>query len=96
MECSGCVWDARKNLENFRKHGVKFEDACCVFNDPSLSQEPDDRDYGEERWIAIGRVDSEILVVVYTERNGTARIISARKAKRNEEEIYYDFYGRPR
>jgi uncharacterized DUF497 family protein len=94
MECSGCDWDPRKNLQNVRKHGIKFEDACCVFEDRNLRRESDDRDYGEVRWIAIGRVDSEILVVVYTERDGRERIISARRANRREEEIYYGSFGR--
>jgi uncharacterized DUF497 family protein len=93
MTCSGCIWDARKNLANYHKHGIKFEDACCLFEDPMLSLEPDDRDYGEDRWTAIGRVASDILVVVYTERNGAARIISARKANRKEEEIYYESFA---
>jgi putative transcriptional regulator len=85
MGYTGCDWDPRKNLQNYRKHGIKFEDACGIFDDPNLTQETDDRDYGEDRWIAIGRMDLEILVVVYTERNGKERILSARKAKRREE-----------
>jgi uncharacterized DUF497 family protein len=40
--------------------------------------------------MAIGKVNLDILVVVYTERYGRERIISARKAKRKEEKIYYD------
>jgi uncharacterized DUF497 family protein len=34
MGCSGCDWDPRKDLENQRKHRVKFDDACCVFEVP--------------------------------------------------------------
>lgn len=88
MECVGCDWDPRKNVENQSKHGIGFEEACCVFEDPLRIEEIDDGDYDEERWIAIGRVESVILFVVYTERNGMERIISARKAEPREEVRY--------
>jgi uncharacterized DUF497 family protein len=93
MECTGCDWDPEKDAENQRKHGVDFEDACCVFDDPCRIVVPDERDYGEVRLIATGRVGSQILVVVFTERNGRERIISARKANRREEEMYYERFA---
>ena len=51
-----------------------------MFDDPLRQVVEDDADYGEERFIATGRVGNVILVVVYTERNRRERIISARKA----------------
>jgi uncharacterized DUF497 family protein len=45
---------------------------------PTTSKLFDDRDYGEERWVAIGAVGRSILFVVYTMRNGVIRLISAR------------------
>jgi uncharacterized protein len=89
MECTGCNWDPIKDLENYLKHGVWFEDACCVFEDPDRREEPDDRGYDEDRWLAVGRVGAEILVVVFAERHGRERIISARKAEPKEERWYY-------
>jgi len=49
------------------------------------------RDYGEERVIAIGEVDGEVLVVVYTDRGNTRRIISARRANRKERQLWQSF-----
>jgi uncharacterized protein len=89
MECSDCEWDHRKNLENQRKHGIAFEDACCVFEDPHQIVIADDREYGEERWLAIGRFEWRVLMVVFTERDGKHRIISARRAKQREEGLYF-------
>ena len=77
-------WDEKKNKTNIKKHGISFEEACQIFTDPHLLLIPDPCD-SEERWNAIGFVET-ILFVVYTERNDdTLRIISARKA--NKEEI---------
>lgn len=76
--------------ENQHKHGIAFAEACCVFEDPGLKVLRDDRDYGEERWLAIGRFEWRVLVVVYTERTERQRIISARRAKRGDEELYFE------
>jgi len=68
-------WDPAKNRANQRKHGINFEDARAVFDDPDHIELFDDR---EERWVAIGAVGRSILFVVYTMRNGVIRLISAR------------------
>ena len=86
MDGPRCVWNAEKDSENLRKHGLTFEDACRVFDDPHHTVVPDDREYDEERWIATGRVDSGVLIVVFTDRDGKDRLISARRTKRPEEE----------
>lgn len=93
MRCFGCDWEPRKDLENQRKHGVKFVVACCVFDDPHQNVVPDDGDYDEDRWIGIGRVGPVVLVVAFTERNGRERIVSARRAKRREEQAYYEAFS---
>jgi uncharacterized protein len=73
-----------------RKHGVRFEDATLVFADPYASDDLDDSvDYGEERWIKLGMSNSKLLVVVYTERNGRFRLISARRGARLDYDNYY-------
>ena len=58
-------------------------------NSPRRSLEVEKGDYDEERFIVLGRVGAVVLVVVYTERNGVERIISARKAEPREERAYY-------
>jgi uncharacterized protein len=83
------TWDPAKNRENQRKHGISFDDAKAVFQDPDRIEVLDDRDYGEERWVAIGIVGKIVTLVVYTERNGGIRLISARKADPDDEADYY-------
>jgi uncharacterized protein len=83
------TWDPAKNRENQRKHGISFDDAKAVFQDPDRIEVLDDRDYGEERWVAIGTVGKIVALVVYTERNGGIRLVSARKADPDDEADYY-------
>lgn len=83
-------WDARKNDENIRKHGFDFEDAREIFDSPMLVRPDTREDYGEDRWIGIGTILGRTVVVVFTERDDAEaiRIISLRKATRNEREDY--------
>lgn len=85
-------WDKDKNAANQRKHRISFEVAARVFLDRERIEMYDDReDYGEDRWITIGAVESVLLVVVYTVRDAggdVVRLISARKANAKEREAY--------
>jgi uncharacterized DUF497 family protein len=87
------VWDAAKNRANRRKHGVSFETARRVFDDPLHLSVLEGYEHGEERWRTLGLVGSMvILLVVHThaEQIGeeVIRIISARKATRRERARY--------
>lgn len=83
-------WDPEKAAGNLRKHGVSFEFAAKAFRDPLAVEWIDDRvDYGETRTVLLGLADGSILVVVYTERESCIRLISARRATKNEQDIYY-------
>ena len=82
-------WDPAKDRANQRKHGISFEIAKEVFQDENRVEVFDDRDYGEERWAAIGAAGRNILYVVYTERPAGIRLISARKADPDDEEDYF-------
>lgn len=83
-------WDAAKAAANLGKHGVSFETAVAVFAQEVIWNIDGREDYGEERFVAIGRVEFEVYRVVYTWRSdATVRIISARKASRYERERYY-------
>ena len=85
------VWDDNKDAINRQKHNVAFLDAARVFLDENRIDFPDEKhSEDEERNITIGRV-GKILFVVYTEREDTTRLISARKANKNERSMY--FYG---
>jgi uncharacterized protein len=83
------VWEADKALRNLAKHGVSFESASLVFDDPMLISEPDPHPDGD-RWRVIGRVRMTTLFVVHTviEPDGTGRIISARRATASERRRY--------
>lgn len=82
-------WDDAKNQANIRKHGIDFNDVPELFQQPFLALRDSREDYGEERWINLGRISSLISVVVTTERQGDViRIISARKATRREARHY--------
>jgi uncharacterized DUF497 family protein len=83
-------WDEAKARLNLEKHGVLFLTAAAIFLNERLERVDDREDYGEVRWIALGRVDIEVYRVVYTWRNeNLVRIVSAQRAGKNEQEIYY-------
>ncbi len=86
-------WDESKNKSNFRKHGVLFETATEVFDDPNCVMEQDREIDGEVRWQAIGRVgDVLVLIVAHTideeEDDEIVRIFSARKVTKRERRRY--------
>jgi uncharacterized DUF497 family protein len=87
-------WDGHKAKLNLRKHGIAFEVAIHVFDDPLVFVEQDRHIDGEERWQAIGTVGAFTLVVVAhtvrddDEGNEIIRVISARRAERHERRRY--------
>ena len=83
------VWDSKKAEKNWQKHKVRFEIAVRVFLDENNFDEYDELHSDvEDRFKIIGKV-KEMLTVIYTERGDRNRIISARRADKNEEELYY-------
>ena len=81
-------WDPIKNRINITKHGISFPTAAKIFDGPLLEEEDTRQNYGEPRIFALGRIGRTILYVVYTRRNSVIRIISARKANRDERAEY--------
>ncbi len=87
------AWDAEKNQENQRNHGVSFELAREVFADPLALSTIDRVGDGEQRWQTLGMVGGMVIVLVahtVQEREGeeVIRIISARKATKHERRAY--------
>lgn len=87
------TWDSQKAKSNIKKHGISFEVAATVFNDPHQLSILDAKDHGEERWVTIGlTADKKTLVIVHTyirsDSNEFIRIISARKATKKERKNY--------
>ncbi len=84
-------WDRNKATTNEKKHGISFSEATTVFGDQLELTIPDpDHSSGEYRFLSIGRSNAgNLLVVSYTERQQELiRIISARKATRQEQKYY--------
>ncbi|EBH3176976.1 BrnT family toxin [Salmonella enterica] len=86
-------WDEVKAASNYRKHGIRFEEAARVFDDPFHLSIQDRYENGEYRWQSIGMVRGCMMVVVaHTTRfeDGTEiiRLISARRAERRELRRY--------
>ena len=82
-------WDDGKAAQNIAKHGVPFEYAARVFLDPHrLDSEDTRRDYGEERWLTLGKIEARLFAVAYTPRGKVMRLISARKANEREQRKY--------
>lgn len=83
--------DPAKAAANLRRHGVSFADAECVLYDPMALTVEDIEAVGERRYVTIGLGSAgDVLVVVYTERGSGYRLISARRATRNERKTYED------
>lgn len=84
------TWDWRKAERNRRKHGVTFDEAVAVFFDPrELMIYDPDHSIGEDRFVSIGMSSTgRLLVVGYTERGGTIRLIFARRASVPERMDY--------
>lgn len=83
-------WDGNKAEANLSKHGVSFDEAKTVFDDP-LYIDFYDPDYSDEenRYIIIGESQQRrLLIVSYTERNHKIRLISAREVTKREREDY--------
>ena len=95
-------WDDQKRRINVRKHGIDFAAAVEIFSSDTLMIEDDRFDYGERRFISLGLLRGQVIVVAHTEEFGlleeagiteeipVIRIISARKATNNERRIFYE------
>ena len=83
-------WDDNKAASNLQKHGVSFEEASTVFDDPLFIMFFDDEhSIGENRFITISESNlARLLMVAHPDRDQTTRIISARKATAHERNFY--------
>lgn len=83
-------WDEAKAAANLRKHGVDFALARRAFYDPLALIGYDDlsSEYGEDRFVLIGMALGQLLMIIYTDRDGLIRLISARGATREEHDEY--------
>jgi uncharacterized protein len=93
-------WDEKKNKANLKKHKISFEMAVYVFSDEeAITIFDEEHSSDENRWVTIGRIkNSNIIVVIHTERIRKnyeyIRIISARKADKEETNFYFESIGK--
>ena len=90
-------WDIAKNELNKRKHKISFEEAKTVFyDDYAILFDDPDHSIDEERFLILGISQTEKLCIVshcYRDNENVIRIISARKATKNETKVYNDGIG---
>jgi len=82
-------WDEAKRQANLRKHGLDFSDAEEAFS--AITHTVEDRrfSYGEQRFVTLGLLRDMVVVITHTAARDRIRIISMRKATRNEEALYF-------
>ena len=83
-------WDLRKATDNAAKHGVSFDEAMTAFRDPPGRIVRDERhSIGEQRFVLVGgSIRGRLVVVMFTERRNTIRLMSARKPTNRERRDY--------
>jgi uncharacterized DUF497 family protein len=83
-------WDEEKRRTNLTRHGIDFAELAPVFEDaPPYTQVDDRYDYGEERLFTLGLLKGLVVAISHTWTGDIIRIISARRASRNEEITYF-------
>lgn len=84
-------YDPIKKNSNLKKHGLDFDDAKSVIESGQTVTFEDSRfDYDEPRFITMGVLRDAIVVITTTESDTEIRIISMRKAEKNEQKIYFN------
>ena len=84
-------YDPEKKASNLKKHGLDFDDARSVIESGEAITFEDRRfDYGEVRYLTLGLLDGQVVIIATTETDKTIRIISMRKAVKNEQKIFYE------
>ncbi len=82
-------WDEAKRQSNIQKHGIDFLGIEKVFAGQTITILDDRIDYGEPRFVTVGLLQGRVVVIAHTETDEVIRIISARKATKNEETTYF-------
>ncbi len=77
-------WDEAKHAKTLSGRGIGFDDGARIFEGPVMIWQDARRNYGEERFRAVGDSEGDILHVVFTWRGDAMRIISVRRANRKE------------
>jgi uncharacterized DUF497 family protein len=89
------TYDPAKRRRTLEERGLDFNDAPKIFEGFHLTDPDLRKDYGEDREITVGLLRDDVVVTVWTERQDSRRIISMRKADRDEREEYFKQLDRP-
>lgn len=81
-------YDPEKSKTNRIKHGITLEQAKSLWSSPGVKIEA--KTVGEPRFMLIGKIDRTFYSCIYTSRGHTIRLISARRSRKNEEELYHE------
>jgi uncharacterized DUF497 family protein len=81
-------YDPAKREETLKNRGLDFEDAPKILGGTYLQMEDDRADYGETRWLVVGRLNQIMVALVWTQRGEARRIISMRKCNAREQKKY--------
>lgn len=81
-------FDDNKSTSNKAKHGITLEEAARIWDGPHVELQAKTVD--EPRYMVIGKLDSKLYSCIYTLRGAATRLISARRSRKSEEEIYYE------
>ena len=83
------IWDPVKNFENQRKHGVSFEEATSLWGKTHMEvKHMAHAGKGESRSAIMGWIGRKVYVAIWTQRGDKIRLISVRRARKNEEKVF--------
>lgn len=83
-------WDENKNKKNIKHHRIDSYDAHLIFEHPMLIKLDTRKDYGEKRLVGLGLLFEVEVVIVFTKRADDIRVISIRRANKNERKVYQE------
>lgn len=81
--------DPKKSKINLKKHGITLEQARSIWEAPYVELEAKNVD--EPRFMVVGKIGGKCYSCICTNRNGVTRLISARRSRKNEEALYYEY-----
>jgi uncharacterized protein len=87
------TYDPAKRAVTLELRGLDMADCGKIFDGPHLTLSDDRIDYGEARFITVGHLAARMVVIVWTQRGDTCRIISLRKANEREQALYGPNFG---
>lgn len=86
-------WDENKRKLNLAKHGIDFKDAQQIFDGITFTFQDERYNYGEDRYITVGVLRGTVVIAAHTESDDVIRLISIRKATKNEQKLFYKGFG---